>query len=92
LLYFQSAQPEKSTKKVGQQRDKHKTDQCHTATRDELLDPLRFRAWVIVAIPLQKVYETPNAQSGSKSDDECAQHLYATGKEFHIDASNSDFM
>lgn len=45
---------------------------------------ISIRARIVVSVALQEVDNTPNAKSGSESDNECLQYVYCAVEKFHI--------
>ena len=59
-----------SAEQTAQQRDQGGANQGDTATGHQLLHALAFGTGVIVAISFQQVDDTPNAKTGTQSDNE----------------------
>ena len=68
---------------TGQQGHEGDADQSDTATGHQLLHTLGLRAGVVVAIAFQKIDDTPNAQTGTQSDNEGLQNTNSRVKEIH---------
>ena len=66
--------PVRSAEKSGKKRYEGGADQGDPAAGHELLHALGLRARVIVAVALEQVDRTPDAESGSKSDDKSLQY------------------
>ena len=45
---------------------------------------MSIRARIVVSVALQEVDNTPNAKSGSESDNECLQYVYCAVEKCHI--------
>ena len=48
------------------------------------LSHMSIRARIVVSVALQEVDNTPNAKSGSESDNECLQYVYCAVEKCHI--------
>ena len=68
---------------TGQQGHQSDADQRNAATGHQLLHTLGLRAGVVVAIAFQKIDDTPNAQTGTQSDNEGLQNTNSRVKKFH---------
>ena len=68
---------------TGQQGHEGDADQRNAATGHQLLHTLGLRAGVVVAVTFQQVDDTPNAQTGTQSDNEGLQNTNSRVKKFH---------
>ena len=68
---------------TGQQGHEGDADQRDTATGHQLLHTLGLSAGVVVAVAFQKIDDTPNAQTGTQSDNEGLQNTNSRVKKFH---------
>ena len=68
---------------TGQQGHEGDADQRNAATGHQLLHPLGLSAGVVVAVTFQQVDDTPNAQTGTQSDNEGLQNTNSRVKKFH---------
>ena len=68
---------------TGQQRHEGDADQRNAATGHQLLHTLGLSAGVVVAVTFQQVDDTPNAQTGTQSDNEGLQNTNSRVKKFH---------
>ena len=68
---------------TGQQGHEGDADQRNAATGHQLLHTLGLRAGVVVAVTFQQVDDTPNAQTGTQSDNEGLQNTNSRVKEIH---------
>ena len=66
-----------------QQRNEGDAHQSDTAASHELLHTLTLAAGVIVAITFQQVDGTPNAKTGTQSDNQSLKNFDSRVKEFH---------
>ena len=66
-----------------QQRDQGGADEGNTTAGHQLLHALALRAGVVVAIAFQQVDNTPNAKTGTQSDNEGLKHFDSRIKEIH---------
>ena len=48
-----------------------------------MLDALALSAGIIVAIPLQEIYDTPDAETGTDSNDQGLKNSYSRSKKSH---------
>ena len=71
------------TEQASQQRHEGDADQRDTATGHQLLHTLGLSAGVVVAVAFQKIDDTPNAQTGTQSDNEGLQNTNSRVKEIH---------
>ena len=71
------------TEQASEQGDEDNADESDAATGHELLDPLRFRAGVVVAVAFEEVDTAPNAETGSASDAESLKNVNGRVKEIH---------
>ena len=68
---------------TGQQGHEGDADQRNAATGHQLLHTLGLSAGVVVAVTFQQVDDTPNAQTGTQSDNEGLQNTNSRVKKFH---------
>ena len=68
---------------TGQQGYEGDADQSDTATGHQLLHTLGLRAGVVVAIAFQQIDDTPNAETGTESDNEGLKNTNSRVKEIH---------
>ena len=71
------------SEQAGEQRNENDADQGDTAARHELLHALTFRAGVVVAVAFQQVDGSPDAKSGTQSDDEGLEDPNSRVEKFH---------
>ena len=69
--------------KTGEQRHESDADEGNTAARHELLHTLGLSTGVVIAVTFQQVDDTPNAQTGTQSDNEGLQNTNSRVKKFH---------
>ena len=67
----------------GEQRYKDHADYGYTSAGHELLHALGFCTGVVVAVTFEQVDDTPNAQTGTQSDNESLKNAYCRGKKCH---------
>ena len=72
-----------SAEQALEQRDQHGADESHSAARHELLDALRLRTGVVVAIAFQQVDDTPHAETGTEGDNEGLENGNCLIEKFH---------
>jgi hypothetical protein len=70
---------------VGEQRNEYKTNEGDAAAGHELLDALRLRAGVVVAVALKEVDAAPDAETAAESDNKSLKNVNSACKEIHID-------
>gem|GEM_PF-1123056 len=75
----------KSAEQPGQKRNQCNTDEGHTAPGHELLHALTFCARVIVAVTFEQVDGSPNAKTGTESNNEGLKDPNSRVKKRHID-------
>ena len=69
------SQSERSdSEQTGEQRYEGDADQSDTATGHQLLHTLGLGTGVVVAVTFQQIDDTPNAQTGTQSDNEGLQN------------------
>ena len=68
---------------TGQQGHEGDADQRNAATGHQLLHTLGLSAGVVVTVTFQQVDDTPNAQTGTQSDNEGLQNTNSRVKKFH---------
>ena len=68
---------------TGQQGHEGDADQRDTATSHQLLHTLGLSTGVVIAVTFQQVDNTPNAQTGTQSDNEGLQNTNSRVKEIH---------
>jgi len=68
---------------AAEQRHKGDADEGDTAARHELLHALAFSTGVIVAVTFEQVDYTPNAKTGTKSNNESLEDTNSRVKKFH---------
>ena len=71
------------TEKTGEQRHESDADEGNTAARHELLHALGLRTRVIVAVAFEQVDYTPNAETGTESDNEGLENTNCRFKKCH---------
>ena len=71
------------TEKTGEQRHEGDTDEGNAAACHELLHTLGLCAGVIVAVAFEQVDYTPNAKTGTESDNEGLENTNSRVKKFH---------
>ena len=71
------------TEKTGEQRHEGDTDEGDTAASHELLHALGLCTGVIVAVAFEQVDYTPNAETGTESDNEGLKNTNSRVKEIH---------
>ena len=70
----------RSSEQTGQERNNGGADQGNTAAGHQLLDALGLRAGVIVAVTLEQVYQTPDAEAGTDRSHEGLQYFNSRTK------------
>ena len=68
---------------TGQQGHEGDADQRDAATGHQLLHALGLSTGVVIAVTFQQVDDTPNAQTGTQSDNEGLQNTNSRVKKFH---------
>ena len=68
---------------TGQQGHEGDADQRDAATGHQLLHALGLSTGVVIAVTFQQVDDTPNAQTGTQSDNEGLQNTNSRVKEIH---------
>ena len=68
---------------TGEQRYESDADEGNAAARHELLHTLGLCAGVIVAVAFEQVDYTPNAKTGTESDNEGLENTNSRVKKFH---------
>ena len=71
------------TKKSRKQRHQSRADQCHATTGHELLHALRLGTGVVVAVTLQQVDGSPDAETGTQCDNESLKNGYCAIEKCH---------
>jgi len=71
------------TEEAGEQRNEYDADQGYAAARHELLHTLAFCTRVVVAVTFEQVDCTPDAETGTKCDDESLENIHCTVEKFH---------
>jgi len=71
------------TEKTGEQRHESDADEGNAAACHELLHALGLRTRVIVAVAFEQVDYTPNAETGTESDNEGLENTNCRVKKFH---------
>ena len=71
------------SKETGEQRHEGDTDEGNAAARHELLHTLGLCAGVIVAVAFEQVDYTPNAETGTESDNEGLENTNCRFKKCH---------
>ena len=71
------------TEQASQQRHEGDADQSDTAASHQLLHTLGLCAGVIVAVAFEQVDYTPNAETGTESDNEGLENTNSRVKKFH---------
>lgn len=72
------------TEQTGEQRHEGDTDQRDTAACHQLLHALRLGTRVIVTIAFEQVDSTPNAETGTQSNNEGLENTNCRVKKCHI--------
>ena len=70
-------------KQTGQQRHEGNADQRHAAARHELLHALGLGTGVVVAVTLQQIDRTPNAEASAQRHNEGLKNTNSRIKESH---------
>ena len=70
---------------TGKQRDEGDADEGNAAASHELLHALGLRAGVIVAVTFQQVDGSPDAKTGTESDDEGLENADSRIEKCHND-------
>lgn len=68
---------------TGEQRHKSDADEGNAAACHQLLHTLGLRTGVIVAVAFEQVDNTPNAKTGTESNNESLEDTYRRVKKFH---------
>ena len=71
------------TEKTGEQRNESDADEGNAAASHELLHTLGLCTGVIVAVAFEQVDYTPNAETGTESDNEGLKNTNSRVKEIH---------
>ena len=71
------------TEKTGEQRHEGDADEGNAAARHELLHTLGLGTGIIVAVAFEQVDYTPNAETGTESDNEGLENTNSRVKKFH---------
>ena len=71
------------SKETGEQRHEGDADEGNAAARHELLHTLGLRTGVIVAVAFEQVDYTPNAETGTKSNNEGLENTNCRFKKCH---------
>ena len=71
------------SKETGEQRHEGDADEGDTAARHELLHTLGLRTGVVVAVTFEQVDYTPNAETGTESDNEGLENTNCRFKKCH---------
>ena len=71
-------------KEAGEQRNEGSADEGNTAACHELLHALRLCAGIIVTVTFEQVDDTPNAETGTESDNEGLENANCRSKKCHI--------
>ena len=69
--------------KTGEQRYEGDTDEGNTAASHKLLHTLGLRTGVVVAVTFEQVDDTPNAKTGTESNNESLEDTNSRVKKFH---------
>ena len=72
------------TEQTGEQRHEGDTDQRDTAAGHQLLHTLRLCAGVIITVTFEQVDCTPDAETGTKSNNEGLENTNCRVKKIHI--------
>ena len=68
---------------TGEQRHEGDTDEGNAAARHELLHTLGLRTGVVIAVTFEQVDYTPNAETGTESDNEGLKNTNCGFKKCH---------
>ena len=68
---------------TGEQRDERDADEGYAAASHELLHALGLCTGVIVTVTFQQVDDTPNAETGTESDNEGLENTNCGSKKCH---------
>ena len=71
------------TEKTGEQRHEGNADEGNATASHELLHTLGLCTGVIVAVAFEQVDYTPNAETGTESDNEGLENTNSRVKKFH---------
>ena len=71
------------TEKTGEKRYKGHADEGNATARHELLHALAFRTRIVVTISLQKIDNTPDTKTGTKSNNKSLKNTNSRVKKFH---------
>ena len=71
------------TEKTGEQRHEGDTDEGDTAASHKLLHTLRLCTGVVITVTFKQVNHAPNAETGTKSNNESLEDTYSRVKKFH---------
>ena len=72
------------TEQTGEQRHEGDADECDTAACHQLLHALRLGTGVIIAVAFEQVDRTPNAETGTQSNNEGLENTNCRVKKCHI--------
>ncbi len=72
------------TEQAGKQRDEGDANEGNAAARHELLHALTFGPGIVVTIAFQQVDGSPNAKTGTESDNEGLKNIDCTVEKIHI--------
>ena len=74
----------KSAEKPREKRNQGDTDESNPSSRDKLFNALRFSTRVVISITFQQINSAPDAERGSKRNDESLKSTDGRVEEFHI--------
>ena len=74
----------KSAEKPREKRNQGDTDESNPSSRDKLFNALRFGAGIVLPITFQQIDSAPDAERGSKRNDESLKSTDGRVEEFHI--------
>lgn len=76
--------PPESAEKPREKRNQGDTDESNPSSRDKLFNALRFGTRVVISITFQQIDSAPDAERGSKRNDEGLKSTDGRVEEFHI--------
>ena len=76
--------PPESAEKSREKRNQGDTDERNPSSRDKLFNALRFGTGVVASISFQQIDSAPDAERGSKRNDEGLKSTDGRVEEFHI--------
>lgn len=68
---------------TGEQRHKSDADEGNAAACHQLLHTLGLGSGIVIAVAFEQVNDTPNTETGTKSNNESLEDTYRRVKKFH---------